>query len=137
MADMSPQEISEFLLEPHVAHLITVRPNGRPHVSPVAYFEENGKAFVVARATAVKFRNVRQNPAVALSIATDERPYKYAVLEGEGRLTEDNREHVIQRICLRSYGPETAPARARELIASDRMRILEVQINRVVSWKED
>ena len=90
MADMSQQEISEFLSEPHVAHLATVRPDRRPHLAPVVYFEENGKAFVMVPANVVKLRNVRRNPKVSLSIATDQRPYKYVVLEGQGRVTDDN-----------------------------------------------
>ena len=136
MADMSRQEISDLLLEPHVADLATVRPDGRPHLAPVWYMEENGKAFVIASANAVKFRNVRHNPRVSLSIATDQRPYQYVVLEGEGRLTDDNLDQVIERICVRYDGPERGRAYAREVIAAGRTRVLEVQIHRVLSWKD-
>ena len=137
MADMSRQEISDLLLEPHVADLATVRPDGRPHLAPVWYMEENGKAFVIASANAVKFRNVRHNPRVSLSIATDQRPYQYVVLEGEGRLTDDNLDQVIERICVRYDGPERGRAYAREVIAAGRTRVMEVQIHRVLSWKDD
>ena len=137
MADMSRQEISDLLLEPHVADLATVWPDGRPHLAPVWYMEENGKAFVIASANAVKFRNVRHNPRVSLSIATDQRPYQYVVLEGEGRLTDDNLDQVIERICVRYDGPERGRAYAREVIAAGRTRVMEVQIHRVLSWKDD
>jgi PPOX class probable F420-dependent enzyme len=89
---MSQREISGFLSENHVAHLPTVRSDGRPHVTPISYIHdvENGRVFVMAPANGVKFRNVRQNPKVSLLIANDQSPYDYVVLEGEGRLTEDN-----------------------------------------------
>ena len=36
MSEMSQQEISDYLERgAHVAHVATVRPDGRPHVTPV------------------------------------------------------------------------------------------------------
>ena len=137
MADLSQKEISDLLAEPHLCHLATVRPDGRPHVTPIWYMEENGIAFVMAGANSVKFRNVRQNPKVSLSIATDRRPYKYVVLEGEGRVTEDNLNQVTERLCVRYDGPERGRAYARELIAAGGLRVLEVQVQRVLSWTSD
>ena len=44
--ELSQQEISDLLSEPRVAHLATVRPDGRPQVAPaVGYFEEIGKVY--------------------------------------------------------------------------------------------
>ena len=137
MTTMSQEEISEILAEPHLTHLATVRPDGRPHVTPIWYLEENGKAYIMAGANAVKFRNVRRNPKVSLSIATDQRPYKYVVLEGEGRLRDDNPNNVIERICVRYDGPERGGAFARELIASGTTVVLEVDIQKVMSWNSD
>ena len=81
MPKLSQQEISDFLAEPHLADLATVRPDGRPHMAPVGYIVENGKAFVIARVGTVKVRNIRQNPKVSLSIAPEELPYQYVLLE--------------------------------------------------------
>ena len=133
MAEMSRQEISEFLLEPHVAHLCTVRPDGRPHLAPVFYFEEDGKAFVFTYANAVKLRNVRRNPKVSLSIATDRRPFKYVLLEGESRVTYDNLEAVVERNLIRAFGPELGPDFARQYMAAGGLAVLEIQVQRVIS----
>ena len=137
MAELSQQEISDILAEPHLCHLATVRPDGRPHVTPIWYIEVNGKAFVMAGANSVKFRNVRRNPKVSLSIGTDQRPYKYVVLEGDGRITDDNLAQVIERIASRYRGPEMGRAYARDLIAAGEIRVLEVEVRRVLSWKSD
>ena len=72
MADMSQQEIAEYLAEAHVAHMVTIRSNGRPQVAPVWFLEDDGKAFVMADANAMKVRNIRRNPAVTLSIHRSE-----------------------------------------------------------------
>ena len=137
MTELSQQEISDLLSEPYLAHLGTVRPDGRPHVAPVGYIEENGKAFVIASADAVKFRNVRHNPKVSLSIVTAQRPYQHVVLEGEGRVTDNDLDQVLERICVRYSGPERGPVQAREVLAAGEMRVLEVQVHRVLSWKAD
>ena len=137
MAELSQQEISDLFSELRVAHLCTVRPDGRPHVTPVGYIVEGDKAFVMAPANAVKFRNVRKNPKVALSVATEERPARYVVLEGDGRVTDDNWGQVLERISIRNYGPEQGRAIAREWLAVGGVLVLEIQVNKVLTWKSD
>ena len=137
MADLSQQEIAAYLAEPHVAHMVTVRPDGRPHVAPVWFLEEDGWAFVMAHASAVKLRNIRRNPQVALSIATDQRPFKYVLLEGEGRVTNHDLAGVVERICVRHDGPERGPAYAKELLSAGWMWLVEIRVERVIGWKDD
>ena len=137
MADMSQQEIAEYLKEAHVAHMVTVRSNGRPHVAPVWFLEEDGRAFVMADTNAVKVRNVRRNPDVALSIAADQRPFKFVVLHGQGEVTDKDLAQVVERICIRYDGPERGRAFARELLSGDRMRLIAIRVTRVIGWKDD
>ena len=137
MANLSQQEIANYLDEAHIAHLVTVRPDGRPHVAPVWFLEEDGWAFVMADANAVKVRNIRRDPAVALSVATDERPLKYVVLHGEAQVTSSDMEEMVGRICVRYDGPERGPAYARELLAQGRMCLIEVRVTRAIGWKDD
>lgn len=139
MAEMTQQEISDFLAESHVAHIATVRPDGRPHLTPISYIaelEDKGKAYVMAPENTVKFRNVRRNPKVSLSVASDQRPFDYVLLEGEGRLTKDNMEDVLERMCLRYY-PERGTAWAQQLLAAGGLIVLEVTVNKVLSRKDD
>ena len=137
MAEMSRQEISAFLAEPHLAHLVTVRPDGRPHVAPLWYMEEDGRAFVIADGNAVKIRNIRRNPALSLSIATDSRPYKYVILQGEGTVTERNLSQVVERLCVRYDGPEQGAAFAKELLSDRTFRLIDIRVTRVTGWKDD
>lgn len=137
MADLSQQEIDEYLQEVHVAHMVTVRPDGRPHVAPVWFLEEDGRAFVMADSNAVKVRNVRRNPDVALSIAADQRPFKFVVLHGQGEVTDEDLAQVVERICIRYDGPERGRAFAQELLSGDRMRLIAIRVTRVIGWKDD
>lgn len=137
MADMTQQEIAAYLAEAHVAHLVTVRSSGRPQVAPVWFLEGNGQAFVVADANSVKVRNIRRNPAVTLSIATDQRPFKYVVLNGEAQVVETDVAQMVERICVRYDGLVRGVEYAKELLAEDRMKLIDILVTRVVGWKDD
>jgi hypothetical protein len=86
---------------------------------------------------AIKVRNIKENPAVALSIATPERPLSYVVLEGQAKVTSENLDQVVERMCVLYDGPDRGAEFAKELIGEDRMVLLEIIINRVMSWKDD
>ena len=137
MADMTQQEISAYLAEAHVAHFVTIRPNGRPQVAPVWFLEDNGKAYVMADANAMKVRNVSRHPAVTLSIATDQRPLKYVVLNGNAQVAEGDIAKMVERICVRYDGPVRGVEFAKELLSEDRMKLIEVQVTRTVGWKDE
>ena len=136
MADMNQRDIAEYLAEAHVAHMVTIRPNGRPQVAPVWFLEDDGKAFVMADGNAMKVRNIRRNPAVTLSIANDQRPLKYAVLNGNAKLFEGDIASMLERILVRYDGPSRGAEPAKELLAEDRMALIEVQLTRLIGWKD-
>ena len=120
MAGLSEQEISELFAEFSVAHLCTVRPDGRPHVAPVSYMVEGDKAYVATPETTVKLQNVLKNPKVSLSIANEPSPAKYVVLEGDARVAKDEAARVLEHVSIRNYGPEAGPAVAEGMAGGRR-----------------
>ena len=123
--------------KPQIVHLVTLRPEGTPHAAPVWFLWDGGKAWVMADGGAIKVRNIKENPAVALSIATPERPLSYVVLEGQAKVTSENLDQVVERMCVLYDGPNRGAEFAKELIGENRMVLLEISINRVMSWKDD
>ena len=137
MAKLSQDELVRFLDEAHVAHLVTLRPNGKPHVAPVWYVCDGIRAVVMAGQDAIKVKNIRRNPAVSLSIAAGQRPYHYVIIEGLATVTRDDLDRQVRRICVRYDGPERGEAFAQELLAEERMVLLGIEVDRMISWKED
>ena len=137
MTRLSAAEIDSQLAKPHVAHLASVRPDGRPHVAPVWYERDGGRVWVMTGSDTAKARNIANNPAVSLSIAAPGRPYWYIVLEGKASLTTVNIEPVIQNICTRYDGPVQGAEFARELLTDEDMVLIDIRIDRVVSWQDD
>ena len=137
MARLSQAEIDSQLAKPHVAHLVSIRADGRPHVAPVWYAREGGRVWVMTGSGTAKARNIANNPAVSLSIAAPGRPYWYIVLEGEATLTTHNLEAIVPNICTRYDGPIRGAEFARELLSGEDMVLIDFRIDRVVSWHDD
>ncbi len=137
MARLTHKEQESFLAQPQIAHLVTIRPAGRPHVAPVWFLWDEGKAWVMADSGAVKVKNILQNPAVAVSIATPERPLSYVVLEGQAKLSSKALAPIVERMCVLYDGPERGVDFAKELLGEERMVLLEITIDKMITWKDD
>jgi hypothetical protein len=74
---------------------------------------------------------------VALSIAAPERPLSYVVLEGQAEITPDGLEQVVERMCVLYDGLGRGEEFAKELLGEERMVLLQITVDRVMSWKDD
>ncbi len=137
MAKLTVAEIDAFLAQPRTAQLVTLRASGTPHVAPVWFLWDAGRALVMADAGAVKVRNIRSNPAVALCVTTPDHPYSYVTIEGRADVTNDGLAAMAHQICTLYEGPERGPEFARELLDDGRMVLIAITVDRIVSWKED
>ena len=72
-----------------------------------------------------------------LSIAAAGRPYWYIVLEGKASLITHNLESIVQNICTRYDGPLRGAEFARELLTDEDMVLIDIRIDRIVSWQDD
>ena len=85
--EMTTQDMWDFLEKgAHVAHIGTTRADGRPHVTPVSFGAWDGKVYAVLVGGSIKVKNLRRDPRVYISVATDERPYQFVLVEGKPRL---------------------------------------------------
>ena len=137
MASFTTEEIDAFLSEPNLAHLVTLRASGTPHVAPVWFLWDAGRAYVMADAGAVKVRNIRRNPAVSVCVSTPGRPYAFVTVEGTASTGTEGMEAMVHRICVNYDGPERGPEFARELLDADRMALITITPDRIMSWKDD
>ena len=136
MAELSQRDTEALLVEPNICQLATVHPDGRPHLAPIWFKWEGDKAYVMCGAGAVRVRNVLRNPAVTLSVANNERPYKYVVVEGTAEVIRDNLSERFQQICVRCEGPEKGRAYAQDILARGGMVVIEIKVTRIVGWTD-
>ena len=110
MSTVIPESHRDLLESVTVAHVATIGPHGEPQVNPV-WFEWDGERIRFSQTTArQKYRNIRREPRVALSIVDPANPYRY--LEVRGRVvevTDDEGNAFIDRQAQRYLGEPTYP----------------------------
>lgn len=78
-----PDRFRDLLEGKALGHLATVGPDGRPQVNPVWFIADGAHVYLSVRPEAAKYRNLRANPGVAMSVLDPERPDRYVEVRGE------------------------------------------------------
>ena len=131
---MTAQETQAHLNETHVANLVTLNPDGSPHVAPVWFLHRQGRLHISAGASAVKGRNIRRDARVAISIANDSSPATYVLVEGRARVTSDDAAELLVEMYVRYQGRERGVVSARESAEAGPSVAIRIEPAKVVSW---
>jgi PPOX class probable F420-dependent enzyme len=93
-----------------LAHLVTLRPDGSPHVTCAWVGLEGGEIVIGTLTDQLKLRNIRRDPRVSLSLATGRINEwgltEYLVLDGTARVTEGGAPQLLQRLAHTYLGPD-------------------------------
>lgn len=106
-----PEAYRDVLENPQsFAHWATVGPDGSPQVNPV-WFEFDGEQIVISQTkTRQKYRNVRRDPRVALSILDPDNPYRYLEVRGEVvEISDDDGNAFINKMAKKYIGQDEYP----------------------------
>ncbi len=136
MADreMTGQEMEAFLSEPQLAHVATVRGNGAPHMAPIWYEYADGKVWMITDDASVKVRNIRRDPRVMVSMASNDEPYRYVLVEGVAEIAYDGVAERIRSICVRYWGEERGGKFADEIGGGGGTAMLIISPTRTITW---
>jgi PPOX class probable F420-dependent enzyme len=111
--------VEEFLKQPHVAALATLRANGRPHVTPV-WYEFDGREFTISTMRETqKAKNVSAKGFAALTVFTDEMPYRQVTVEGTAQVGGPIDNVWRERVAMRYLGDAAGRAYVRESFELD------------------
>ena len=130
---LTKSELIALLSEPRMAHLATSSSKGKPRVSPIWYIYDQGCFYFTTRLGRVKGVHIKQNPNIALSVATDERPYRAICAFGKAQLVQKDRDKWLERISIR-YGEEEGRSWLSEVVKQDGRVVFKLQPDRVLSW---
>jgi PPOX class probable F420-dependent enzyme len=105
-----PDSARPVLEGPHLAHLVTLEPDGRPQVS-IVWIGLDGDELVTGHLPDHrKLRNIRRDPRVALSVEAGTKNeiglVEYVVIHGRARVTEGGAPELLQRLAHVYLGPE-------------------------------
>jgi len=130
---MTPEEMDAFLAEPRLCHFATVDDKGNPRVRPLWYLWRDGVFWLTTRSESRHTgRDLKAHPEVALSVASEGRPYRAVVARGRPEIVEKSREMLLA-VSTR-YGE--APGKRWTAIAMkepDRV-IMKLAPEKLLSW---
>ncbi len=131
---MTPEQIQAYLSKPHIADLATVRPDGSPHVAPVWFLYENGVIKVLAETSSVKVRNLKGESRVSVSIATDQRPYEYVIVNGVAEISEGDISDILRRISVHYQGLEEGERYAEKTLRELELCLITIRPSKLIGW---
>ena len=106
-----PDSVRAFLETGPLAHVITIDPDGTPHVT-LAWAGLDGNELVMATFYGLdqkKVQNLRRDPRIVLSFQAKENTgevlHPYLVVQGQARITEGGALEVMDRLAEHYIGP--------------------------------
>jgi PPOX class probable F420-dependent enzyme len=85
-----PESHADLLDQPTFAHLATIRPDGSPQSSVMWFAWDGSRIRLTHTKTRQKFRNLADEPRVALSIADPKDQYRFLEVRGVVETIEDD-----------------------------------------------
>lgn len=102
--------VRRFIAGGPLAHVVTLGPNGDPHVSMAWIGLEANEVVIGTLFDQVKLRNLRADPRIAMSFQAPGRDdfglEHYLVLRGRARVTEGGAAALLQRLAWVYLGPD-------------------------------
>jgi PPOX class probable F420-dependent enzyme len=106
-----PESVQEFLANGLLAHVVTLDPDGTPHIT-LAWAGVDDDEIVMAtffNLDQKKLRNLRRDPRVVLSFEAKEHLggglHPYVVIQGRARVTEGGALEVMDNLAEFYLGP--------------------------------
>lgn len=134
---MTPDQIETYLSKPHIADLATVRPDGSPHVAPVWFLYEDGVVKVLAETGSVKIKNLKSEPRVSVSIATDQRPYEYVIVIGVAEVSGGDISDIMRRISVHYQGREEGERYAEMTLRELDLCLITISPSKLIGWSSE
>ena len=105
-----PEGYRDLLESTALIHVATLGPDGEPQNNPV-WFGWDGESIQISQTkTRQKYRNLRREPRLALSIVDPENPYRYLEIRGEvDRIEEDPDNDFINAMAKKYMGRDEYP----------------------------
>jgi len=104
----------EFLDNPFVASVTTLRKDGSPHETVVWIDTDNGNVVFNTAVGRAKERYLRNDPRVAVMVIDPENAYRWVSISGKAELTTEGADAEIDKLSKKYLGKDKYPWRNPE-----------------------
>jgi PPOX class probable F420-dependent enzyme len=133
-----PTSVVAFIDTAPLAHVVTLGPDGAPHVSVAWVGIEDDEIVIGTLGDQAKLRNIRADPRVAVSFqapgTNDFGLAHYLVIRGRARVTEGGAAELLQRLAYRYIRPGVVFPGMPNPPAGFVIRITAERISGIGSW---
>ena len=116
---LTVEDLDDFLDQPLIAVLATLRKDGSVLLSPVYHEWHDGGFNVWVEAENVKARHLRRDPRATIVVAESDAPLRGIEVRGSARIIGEGVTEIARRIASRYLDEEEAAADTEALRGSD------------------
>lgn len=106
------QEQQQFLDNPYVAVVTTLRADGSPHATVVWIEQENGEVSFNTATGRAKERHLKADPRLSVIVVDPQNAHQWVAISGQGELTSDDADPQIDRLAKKYLGKDEYPWRS-------------------------
>jgi PPOX class probable F420-dependent enzyme len=128
---MSDVELREFLSQPLIADIVTLKKDGSPQITPVDYYFDGTYLYFSTTTDRAKGRNIKRDNRIAVSIR-NENAHKVVLFAGTADILDDRDHVLVRRIVARYWPPDKVDATVSGLEAN--RIILRMKPTKTISW---
>ena len=104
----------EFLEQPFVGEVTTLRPDGSPHTTVVWVDVDTDEVIFNTAVGRAKERYLRQDPRASLIVVDPQDPYKWVSVAGTAELSTEGADAEIDKLAKKYLGKDEYPWRNPE-----------------------
>ena len=106
------EKAREFLQNPYVGEVTTIRPDGSPHTTVVWVDVDSDEVLFNTAVGRAKERYLRKDPRVSLIVVDPEDPYRWVAVNGTAQFETEGADEEIDRLTKKYLGKDEYPWRS-------------------------
>jgi PPOX class probable F420-dependent enzyme len=127
------EDLKTFLEEIHLCHWATVGPDGKPWARPLWYLYQDRVFWFTTRTEVRRTGADAVGSPVAVSIGSEDRPYRAVVLQGTPEVWSEDRDAWLERIATR-YGDAEGRKWLKEALSQHDRVVMRLVPERIIAW---
>ena len=128
---MNEDELREFLSQPLIADIVTLRKDGSPQITPVLYYFDGTYLYISTTTSRAKGRNIKRDNRIAVSIRNQDAS-KVVLFSGKADILDD-KDHALLRRIAAKYMPPDKIDEMLSGIEPDRL-VIRLKPSRSINW---
>lgn len=128
---MTDVELRDFLSQPLIADIVTLKKDGSPQITPVWYDFDGTYLYVSTTTDRAKSRNIKRDNRIALSVR-NKGAHKVVLFDATADILDDKDHAAVHRIAARYMPPDQVDGFVSALEAN--RVIVRVKPIRSISW---